>query len=222
MIILHVSDTHGPVPWKKLPEDFDILCHSGDWAPDHPNTDSRPDTISHQRAFFEREGPCMAAWLGERPLVFCLGNHDLLSEAWVERSLMNNGVNAFAPGPEGSVVTLKGQQSVLFRGFRFTPYIHDGFEGGCEEHDLEYRVEAMAAQWRPRDVLVAHCPPQGEAVAPFPQHWGNRALLGALLEPLAPRVVLCGHLHENGGSVTVIKDTLVYNSARRYSLVEIL
>lgn len=220
MKILHVSDTHGPVRLAALPTDFDVLCHTGDWAPDPSFSSDRAIVVPYQMDFFRHEATALAAWLGGRPLVFCLGNHDLLSEAWVERELGEAGVAAHAPGARPSLLASVEKQRFL--GMRETPFIDDAFEGGCTDERLAYVTSRHAVRWYPNHVLLAHCPPQCVLAGPSERQWGNSHLRSWLengMGDLAPRLVLCGHIHECFGRET-IGSSLVVNSACGWSLVD--
>lgn len=219
MRICHVSDTHGPVRFNDLPQPsgFDVFVHSGDWLPDVPAR-GRAETIPYQMEFLRHEGAALAAWLNGKPFVFCLGNHDLLTESWVERELRSLGVNAFAPGPKGTAVAA-GPEAVCFRGFRETPFICADFEGGYDDVELGVRTQSLADKWHTKDVLVAHCPPSGP-LSSRPE-WGNRHLARLLAEDAyAPALVLVGHVHERGGEEVTIGKSRVVNGARTVRLVD--
>lgn len=215
MIFLHVSDTHGPIPLAKLPTDFDVLCHTGDWAPEpSARYPDRGIVAPYQMEFFRYEARALAAFLGERPLVFCLGNHDVLSEAWVERDLNAAGVNAFAPGSMGASVS-----GTKFWGMRNVPTINGSFEGELEPILLEAATENILRRAFPDDVLLAHCPPQSVLAGASENQWGNPFLTAALAHEMAPRLVLAGHIHEAFGRATVGR-AYVVNSACGWSLVD--
>lgn len=223
MRILHISDTHGPIPWAFLPNDFDALVHSGDWMPEGPHRD-RASIACYQMEFLRHEGACLAAWLKDRPFVFCGGNHDLLSEAYMQRELRSLGVWAVAPGSTRTTVL-----DVDFFGLREVPWICGDFEGECFDFDLERATRAVTDVCLGDEVLVAHCPPQGPLAGKSENKWGNGHLTNAIVRandksferPWSPRLILCGHIHECGGMEHRIGNSHIVNSARAIAVVDI-
>lgn len=77
-----------------------------------------------------------------------------------------------------------------------------------------------------RDVIVSHCPPYGVldsagyVLGRGEAHVGSRELLG-LIDRQQPRLVICGHVHEQGGKEMQFGPTLVVNVARTFRLIEI-
>jgi uncharacterized protein len=60
-------------------------------------------------------------------------------------------------------------------------------------------------------VLVLHSPPKGHCDANSSgDHFGSEALLGAV-EEKAPRLAVCGHIHESWGCESLIDDTPLHN-----------
>ena len=60
-------------------------------------------------------------------------------------------------------------------------------------------------------VLVLHSPPKGHCDAGGSgDHFGSEALLGAI-EEKAPRLAVCGHIHESWGCESLIGDTPLHN-----------
>jgi Icc-related predicted phosphoesterase len=88
-------------------------------------------------------------------------------------------------------------------------------------------------QLPPVDVLLSHCPPYGAldtAGTKFvpgyaskgqwqPRHIGSRALLKYIGEH-RPQLVVCGHVHEDAGDVTVA-GTRIINCARRIVVLDV-
>lgn len=74
----------------------------------------------------------------------------------------------------------------------------------------------------PRDaVLVLHSPPQGHCDANGGgDHFGSPALLRAI-EEKAPRVAVCGHIHESWGCESWIGNTPVRNLGPKGTWIEI-
>lgn len=219
--ILHLSDTHGPIPWAALPTDFDLLAHTGDWMPEGHHVD-RGAIACYQMEFLRYEGAALAARLQGRPFRFCLGNHDLLSEDYVERELRDHGVEC--GNPQRNAAPHEHSQTVaLFDRLRETPFIDDSFEGGLSPSALAARTRSAR---RPgllpgrHSVLLAHCPPSGALSER--DDWGNPELARILdWEESAPSLVLCGHIHSQGGQSERWGRTLVVNSARTWTLLSL-
>ncbi len=213
LTILHTSDMHGPMPFGKMTEPFDVLCDSGDWLPEPPRA-SRGDIARAQMEFLTHEGPALAAHLDGRPFVGCLGNHCVLTERYVEAALRHAGVQATYPGHHGAEVLGR-----LFFGVREVPLIGAGFVGESTPDELADIVCMLQRRWSRSAVLLAHCPPAVPHLCERPT-WGNPALLGALLvDPSSPGLVLTGHIHECGGRSLRIGHSLVVNHARTFGCV---
>ncbi len=70
-------------------------------------------------------------------------------------------------------------------------------------------------------VLVLHSPPQGHCDSNgADMHLGSPALLRAI-EEKAPRVAVCGHIHESWGCESQIGSTLVHNLGPKGTWIEI-
>jgi Icc-related predicted phosphoesterase len=215
--LIHVSDTHGPIPFERIAElfgdTFDALVHTGDWVPDPPAR-SFGEAVRYQMEWLEHEGAALAAFLDGRPFFGCLGNHDPFSEAWVERQLRSLGVNAHYPGDFR--IRLPGLPWVS--ALREVPWIGLGGHGQLGAPELAEITRQRAEVWEEGDIFLAHCPPVGRLSGPPEEACGNEALTTWLGRPKAPRLVLCGHIHETPG-VEVFERTTVVNSARSVSLV---
>lgn len=223
MRILTTSDTHGPIRFDRWPSlaDVDVVCHTGDWAPDGPQNGYRDTRSVSQMSFFWHEGAALAATLGSKPFLFCLGNHDMLTEAWVERELRELGVNAFAPGVRGVTIGA-GREARHFRGFRDVPWICGAFMHEREGAALQAATSELTDRWTSGDIILAHCPPQGPLAGRPDDAWGNPWLTEALERDSQqrPSLLLCGHIHEHGGEEDRVGITRVVNSACRFRLVD--
>jgi Icc-related predicted phosphoesterase len=85
--------------------------------------------------------------------------------------------------------------------------------------------EARAYGFGPVDIVLSHCPPYqtldlwlGDDEQE-PRHIGSSALAYRIAED-APRLVVCGHVHEGQGCVR-LGTTRVYNVARTWALIEL-
>lgn len=214
--ILFVSDTHGPIQITSLPpkDEFDIMCHAGDWFPDPSGRLRNADVVGYQRDFLRYEASCLAAFLGDTPFVFTLGNHDYLNTSLVEEELRSSGVNVINPNDRVQALSIR-ERTLSFRGFRYIPWIHGGFCGELDDVELELRTKALREQ--DCDVLISHCPPSGK----LSRGYGNDHLRDNFLCDNAPKVNLVGHIHETGGRDEMIGRTLVVNAAKKTVIVEV-
>lgn len=75
----------------------------------------------------------------------------------------------------------------------------------------EEEAGAMLASCPQGAILVLHSPPRGHCDANGAgDHFGSPALLGAI-EEKAPRLAVCGHIHESWGCRSQIGPTPLYN-----------
>jgi predicted phosphodiesterase len=143
-----------------------------------------------------------------RPLVFVPGNHDpaIANERPISLNGEQDAWNDCA-GPVGGC-NLDGQiveeGGLTFAGLggsiRYRP-------GANQYTEREMRRRAMRlearARWRrmrrkrPVDVLVTHSPPRDLGDMPDPAHRGFESF-HRLVEQLAPRVMIHGHIHPHG------------------------
>ena len=76
------------------------------------------------------------------------------------------------------------------------------------------------------DVLVSHCPPHGHldnagyVIGEGEVHIGSREL-AAYIERHKPKLVICGHVHGQGGKESWIGETRIVNVARTWKLLEV-
>jgi Icc-related predicted phosphoesterase len=196
--ILATADLHGTLP--EIP-DCDVLIIAGDVCPDHPigkkERYSLPDNGSDfQLDWLDQSFRPWLSDLGERGIrvIGIAGNHDFVFERLAEAV-----DNLFLPWTylrdEG---TLIGDISVWG-----TPWVPGlprwAFHG--TERALELRLDVIPSDV---DILIAHGPPYGILDFVAPQfgslHVGDRALRERLVSGrLRPRVVVCGHIHEQYG-----------------------
>lgn len=89
--------------------------------------------------------------------------------------------------------------------------------------DLE--TERAAYVFAPVEIVVSHCPPYGSVdssgyvLGVGELHLGSRALRDYILRH-APRLVLCGHIHEAQGSAR-LQTTDIFNVACTWQLLEL-
>jgi uncharacterized protein len=186
--ILAFSDLHRDLPQAatlvEMSADADVVIGAGDFASVHEGLE---ETIGALSAI-------------EAPTVLVPGNNETeealraASVGWDAATVLHGGGTAI----EG--VEFYG----LGAGVPVTPW----------EWSFDLDDEAAAAMLAPcpQDaVLVLHSPPRGHCdAAGDGMHFGSEALLRAI-EEKAPRLAVCGHIHESWGCESRIGETPVRN-----------
>lgn len=88
--------------------------------------------------------------------------------------------------------------------------------------DLDDEAAAAKLAGAPQDcVMVLHSPPQGHCDANGSgDHFGSSALLAAI-EEKAPRLAVCGHIHESWGCESRVGETPVRNLGPKGTWIDI-
>ncbi|HEY5214701.1 MAG TPA: metallophosphatase domain-containing protein [Acidobacteriaceae bacterium] len=178
--IICISDTHGKHAGLLVP-DGDILIHAGDF-------------MTYGNA--PREIVDFNAWLGRQPhrhKIVIAGNHDRLFESHPipARALITNGIYLEDSGVELDGLTFWGSPVQ-------PPFNHWAF-------NVE-RGAAIRRHWDKipleTDVLVTHGPPCGilDQTGSNTPHLGCEELT-KVVENIAPRLHLFGHIHGGHGRV---------------------
>ena len=199
--IICISDTHTTQPVLPL---GDLLLHAGD--------------LSEIGSFDEIQ--TQLTWLSSQPhphKVIIAGNHDLLFDSAFltnhpERSYAENRGRSAADLVFGDVVYLQdscvtldfpgtGRKLKLY-GAPWTPaYVASAFQHPREEDVWRGTVPGNA------DVLLSHGPPRGHLDGVLRAgSWG----LAREVARVAPRLVVCGHIHVGYG-----REDIVYDEARK-------
>jgi Icc-related predicted phosphoesterase len=184
MKIWHISDTHTYHGLLKVPEDIDMVIHSGD------ATNPRDPYAS------EQEMLNFISWFGSLPIkykVFVAGNHDLC----IERNLitkidfMKNGIVYL----ENDYTEVEG---IKIWGSPFTPTFGEGWA-------FNKKRSALHDVWKDIpddvDIVVVHGPPKGILDLAYHQlncieFCGDEALRKRMYL-LNPKLCLFGHIHNN-------------------------
>ena len=184
MKIWHISDTHTYHGLLKVPEDIDMVIHSGD------ATNPRDLYAS------EQEMLNFISWFGSLPIkhkVFVAGNHDLC----IERNLvtkidfMKNGIVYL----ENDYAEVEG---IKIWGSPFTPSFGQGWAFNKKRsalHDIWKEIPDDV------DIVVVHGPPKGILDLAYHQlncieFCGDEALRKRMYL-LNPKLCLFGHIHNN-------------------------
>ena len=207
MKILCLSDLHTEFdrfpPGEMPPADACLIA--GDltvWG--HRDAQARGDEIG-------RAGDWLTA-MSERydTLLWIPGNHDI-------------GVTArsFAHIPQ-AVCVLNETVAVgpfTLHGVSLTPCFDNPFLKQVWDYMTDSRkVDAAAFDFAPVDIVLSHGPPQG--ILDGPGRWGSPALL-RYIERHQPRLVVCGHIHEDGGKQVQIGKTLLVNTACTTTVIDL-
>lgn len=195
MRVLHVSDTHGRIP-DRYPEPYDAFVHSGDMLPNLPQWPMRVlDQQQYQRNWVTRNAGALRGWIGDKPFLFCMANHDYWDPCEQMRDM---GIDARSL--THSVVECGG---LKFTGF---PWINPvgGWNWELEAPEMAERVDRLVGMTNcgEVDVWVCHSPPHGILDVAFGQHLGIVPMTNALVYALyrKPLAYLCGHIHESHGT----------------------
>lgn len=229
MKILHFSDNHGSIPDWNL-EGIDLVICTGDFFPtaQFKSPDGRSFWAGEdldrkgQIEWLEDAAPAMAKWLGEKPFLWCGGNHDWISPV---PALVKLGVKAHDTTEQR--VSFGGLD---FYGFPFIPFIegHWNFEKQRGDMVVEWDKFLTAAGDKGMpDVLLMHAPMRGvlDQCTLTGNHYGDPVRLNSLgyYDGLLPKVILHGHVH-NPDKMTLRlsgQDVRVYNAATSFHIVEV-
>lgn len=219
--IKHISDMHGQFP--ELTGWYDIIVDTGD---SHPNSyaafSTPPLEAEFQEDWVKDNLPRYVDWIGDKPYIFCSGNHSFISGPKFERLLKSAGIDAHCIDTE----------SYIYQGYHFYgfPYINSingtwNYETPASRMDelTTSLIKLMNDQYV--DVLCCHATFNGVFA---PEHygtdWGNLILRDKfdnnLSKDMKPFAVLSGHLHSNHG-ITVKDGVLYSNAARTQHIIDI-
>jgi len=185
MNIWHISDTHGYHDLLKIPDNIDMVIHSGDCSNPRDPYNNEPEV----RGFID--------WYKELPIkhkIYVAGNHD---------SSIEKGLVTKKDFEDYGIIYLENDYTVIEKikifGSPYTPNFGN-WSFMKERHKLE-------RLWRDAipddtDILVTHGPPKGildksENRDHQLECCGDKSLLNKILE-VKPSYHLFGHIHNNG------------------------
>lgn len=204
--VIATSDLHGELPEI---EPCDILILAGDLCPDHPAGKAERYLLPDNGASFQLDflaGP-FRNWLASVPakyIVGIAGNHDFVFER-----MRTAARELFLPWIylEDSGTMIEGLQ------IWGTPWV-PGLERwafSASEMALEYRTQSIPPKM---DILITHGPPWAYLDFTAPKygscHVGDKSLSDALPR-LKPKVMVCGHIHEQYGKTQIPGGGTLYN-----------
>lgn len=220
MQVLHFSDNHGRVPNLVSAIGFDVVVCSGDFMPDRYLTKDeqirlnqehrRPASPYTQKVWLARNVNRLKVLCGNKPFLFCPGNHDFMDPIYDLRAM---GVDAHSL--VDSVIDVGG---LKWTGFPYVPWIGPEWAFSTEAPRMLGLVDTLVERCNKEgvDVLVTHAPPFGSLdVNGWGQHCGITALRNALdygrfVKPL--KAILCGHIHQSAGWDN-LNGTVISNAA---------
>jgi len=136
------------------------------------------------------------------------------------------------PGNHESNTTLMGVLSdyanfIPFhkKDFQLGEYIFMGYgEGGFSLEDAEFR--RIAREWYgkykdKKTVLVTHGPPFGTKTDFLEGNYVGNKDYRSFIERVHPRLMICGHIHENAGIVDQVGETKIVNPGWEGRVIEL-
>jgi len=190
--IAGISDQHGKLS-HTTPE-CDVLCIVGDIV---PLLSTAEDWKQWQElAWLETK---YLRWLSKQRFTHCLvgwGNHDICANSPDTRPLVKAALESM-PGVQ---VLDHDNPSVVINGIRFSAYPYTptiqqrNWAFSLPRGDERVRRGLDHYVHPETDVLLSHGPPQGKL-----DHGYGCAELACKIVEVAPKLVLCGHIHEARG-----------------------
>lgn len=182
MKVWHISDTHGFHDLLTIPNDIDLVIHSGDCS----NYRDPYSNESEVRTFID--------WYKELPIkhkVYVAGNHDTSIEKGLVKAseFYENNIHYL----ENDYVTIEG---VKIFGSPHTPQFGNwAFMKDRVKLERFWRV----AIHEPCDIIVVHGPPKGCLDKSYDrdnnmESCGDKSLLNLILD-MEPKYMLFGHIH---------------------------
>lgn len=204
MKIMHVSDTHGYFP--ELDGEFDLVVISGDFLPNkfvHVFCSRSKECYMYERKFqYEwvfQNAEKIKLWTKNKPIVFCMGNHDFFNPC---RLLKDMGVYIVDATDQFHAVL-----GANFYGFPYVPILNGIWNNERSGQDMHDEIQKMQKRlidlnkFGSIDVFIAHCPPYGILDRVGNENIGSVHLANLLTYsfPKLPKLFLCGHVHESNG-----------------------
>jgi len=184
MRIWHISDTHTYHDLLKIPNDIDMVIHSGDCSNPRDPYNNEPEV----RNFID--------WYKELPIkhkIYVAGNHDTSIEK--KLVLKQDFTDAGIIYLEDDLVKV---EDILIYGSPYTPNF-------CNWSFMKDRVK-LERYWKNAipdyvDIIVTHGPPKGILDKSYDRNnnmesCGDKSLLNRVLE-VEPAYVLFGHIHNH-------------------------
>lgn len=219
--IMHISDTHGN--FLRLNGSFDCVVHSGDFFPNSPaQYNSKSAEAVFQVEWMRENLDTFKQWIGNKPYLFTLGNHDFCGDTILEILLRAHGIKAFAL--HDKIVHYEGMN---FYGFPYVPYINGSFNFEKEIPEMQEKCDEMvnALNTSYVDVFVCHAPLYGILDLNSAGHrCGSTVMADAfkykLNTGMQPNAIFHGHIH-NAHGIAQHDGLLISNAATTQNILEI-
>lgn len=198
MKIAHISDNHSKlIPFPN--EEFDVIVHSGDFLPNNRGRDrlDRTTEVRYQNNWLVHHEKQLVKWIGDKPFLFCAGNHDYTDPTVLMRKFGINAINI-----TNAPYTFKG---VNFYGFPYIPWTGAFWNYETFPNEMTEKVATLVQYINDGlvDVVVAHCPPYMYLDEAHGQRFGSTGIDNAFKYQVKklPKHYLCGHIHESNGFI---------------------
>lgn len=219
MLIAHISDNHGgliPIP------ECDIIVHSGDLLPNNPFIKDFPNEPKYQSNWISHRKKKIKNWIGDKPFLFCSGNHDFIN---VQEAFCSYGIKAISLN--NRIVEFAG---LSFYGFPYIPYDEGRWKFEKTIPEMTDMINLMKSNLKEYgkklDILVCHCPPYGYMDFDNGKHWGNSVLSNWLHfsdECNLPKYIMFGHVHSSYGieKLECFENITLSNAATTINKIEV-
>lgn len=185
MKILHISDTHSYHRLLNIPDDIDMIIHSGDFSNEYDVYKNEPET----RDFIQ-----WYANLNIKYKILIAGNHDSLAFNWskeFKKDCKERGIIYL----EHESVEIEG---INIFGSPYTPTFGNWYFMKSR-HKLDKVWESIPDN---TDILVVHGPPKGFLDLSYSrdhilESCGCNAFKRHVLSRIKPKFVMFGHIHNN-------------------------
>lgn len=185
MKFIHISDSHGFHSQITIPEDIEMIIHSGD------------ESNQHNQFFNEREFYDFIEWYGSLNIkykIFIAGNHSSY--------IFHNNKQVIKICKEKNIIYLENElieiEGIKIWGSPITPNFGSWFfmKDRSKMHDLWSQIPENI------DILITHGPPYGILDLSYNREsklefCGCRSLKRHVLNRIKPKYMLFGHIHSN-------------------------
>jgi Icc-related predicted phosphoesterase len=221
MKVLCISDTHGVLPTPPNGE-YDVFIHAGDIAPCTSllgNIESgfigfpasQDDIALKQLEWYESTFIPWINSINAKHKIIIPGNHDLATERYLyrfEQIISRHNIEMLL-GSAVKLTTSNGEINV----YGYPWIVPVGKWAWCATAETRQTLLDQMPDVN-IDILLSHAPPYGcvdEARGGY--HIGVPEMNRDFFASRNIGIVLCGHCHEQGGEMTHIDNTPVYNIA---------
>lgn len=185
MKILHISDTHGYHELLKIPNDIDIIIHSGDFSNNHNVYINEQETHNFLQWYSN---------LNIKYKILIAGNHDALAFKWSKKfKMLCKDMN---------IIYLE-HNSIKIENINIfgSPYVPT-FGNWYFMKNRSKLDKVWSTIPDNTDILITHGPPKGILDLSYNrehtlEYCGCSALKKHIINRIKPKFVLFGHVHNN-------------------------